>query len=369
MMKRLFILGMSGLFTFCNNPTAVQSETVSYTKEQEVIYIPTNSPWRSHLQTAPVVEGWHHFEHTSTAVVKTIPTQYAEITSPFSGRVVRSFVTLGQKVAVNTPLYELSSTDYFDAQKEYLNAKQEYHLAESQFQREQDLFKHGVGVRQELDQAQTAFEMAKLSFKNTEQALKLFGMAAGQVQLGTPLVVRAPISGEVIENHIVIGQYLAEDADPLVKVANLSKVWIVARVKEKDVHHLANYEKVEVQNQSDVGSPIAGTLVHINELIDEESRSVEVFIEVDNSNRYWRPGMFTSIRFIDKAVEVITAPVKAIMQSETTEFVFVKVGEDAYQQRAVQTAGIKENRVLVVAGLQASDEVVSEGGIYLLKAL
>lgn len=369
MMKRLIIIGISSLFAFCkDNHTLVTSEAI-YSKEQEVIYVPENSVWRPHIQTASVVKESHHFELTTTAIVRTIPTQYAEIASPFSGRIIRSFVKLGQKVAINTPVFEISSPDYFEAQKEYLNAKQEYHLAEIQFKREQDLLKNGVGVQQEVEQAETAYLMAKTTFLNVKEALRIYNINRDNIRLGAPLIIRAPIAGEVIENNVVIGQYLAEDATSLVKVANLDKVWIVARVKEKDVAHLANYEKVEIHNPNNTEAPLEGTLIHINELVDEESRSVEVFVEIDNRNRYWKPGMFTTIRFIDKPVEVVTIPTKAVMQAEESEFVFVKVGEDRYQKREVKTAGTIHDKLLVVSGLQSSEEVVSEGSIYLQQAL
>ncbi len=51
--------------------------------------------------------------------------------------------------------------------------------------------------------------------------------------LGQPLVVRSPISGEIIENNIVTGQYLKDDTEPVAIVADLSEVWIAAQVKKK----------------------------------------------------------------------------------------------------------------------------------------
>lgn len=368
-MRALIIIGLSSLFAFCNKHGSIETNSIAYVKEQGTIFLPDNSVWRNHIKVIEVLEEDHNFDHMATAVVKTIPTQYAEIASPFSGRVVKSYVTLGQKVSLNAPIYEVTSSDYFETQKEYLNAKQELHLSESQFQREQDLYNHGVGVRQEMEAAQTNFEMAKFAFRNAEEALKIFDMSPGKVRLGTPLIVRAPISGEIIENNIVIGQYLGEEAEALVKIANLDKVWIVARVKEKDAHNLVNYEKVGVLNNTDLSLPTFGTLIHINEVVDEESRSLEVFVEVDNKNRYWKPGMFTIIRFIDKSVEVITVPEKAVLQSEDSEFVFVKVGENRYQKRNIKTSGIEKGKAIVIEGLKASEVVVSEGGVYLLKAL
>lgn len=369
MMKRLLIIGLSILFTFCKDNREDIENVVLYTKENAVIRIPESSTWRNYIETANAEKELHSFELVTTAIVRTIPTQRAEIASPFSGRILKSFVTLGQKISINTPIFEISSPEYFEAQKDYFNAKQEFLLAKTQFKREQDLLDNGVGVRQEAEQAESIYLMAKTALHNSEEALKTFNVSLHNLSLGTPLLVRSPIRGEVIQSNIVIGQYLAEDAEPIIQIADLDKVWIVARVKEKDLAHLMNQEKVEVLSNDNFGKPIEGVLIHINELVDEESRSVEVFIEVDNENRIWKPGMFTNIRFIDKAIEVMTVSAKAVLQSEESEFVFVKVANDTYQKREIKTAGVLNDKVIIVEGLKEIDEVVIEGGVYLMKAL
>lgn len=370
MMKRILLIGISSLFVFCkDNQTTGGSLEETYTIEQGGIHVPKHSVWHPHIHTNVVAQEWHHFELTTTAVVRTIPTQYAEIAPPFSGRILQSFVTLGQKVSAGTPIFEMSAPEYFEAQKEYLNAQQEFRLAEIQFKREQDLLRNGVGVQQEVEQAESAYLVARTNYLNVKEALRMYMGNTAHIQLGAPLIVRAPIAGEVIESKVVLGQYLTEDAEPLLKIANLEKVWIVARVKEKDVAHLAKNEKVEIQHAVPDEISTEGTLLYINELVDEESRSVEVFVEVTNSNRYWKPGMFTTMRFIDKPVEVVTIPAKAVMQGEESEFVFVKVGEDRYEKRVLKTAGTVGTKVVVVSGLEPLEEVVCEGSIYLQQAL
>ena len=75
----------------------------------------------------------------------------------------------------------------------------------------------------ELDEAETDFKN-KRPLSNASSALKVYNSKGGG--LGNSLIVRSPINGEIISNQIVNGQFLKGDADPVVIIAELSKVWI-----------------------------------------------------------------------------------------------------------------------------------------------
>ena len=78
--------------------------------------------------------------------------------------------------------------------------------------------------------------IADKEFENASAALEVYQVEHPEnMILGQPLVVRSPISGEIIENNIVTGQYLKDDTEPVAIVADLSEVWIAAQVKEKDI--------------------------------------------------------------------------------------------------------------------------------------
>lgn len=78
-------------------------------------------------------------------------------------------------------------------------------------------------------------------------ALKVFQLEPDDLVLGQPLIVRSPIAGEIVTDRIVIGQYIKEDAEPVAVIANLSKVWVAAHVKEKDMRMIQSLDSVEVR--------------------------------------------------------------------------------------------------------------------------
>ncbi|WP_010249423.1 efflux RND transporter periplasmic adaptor subunit [Myroides injenensis] len=361
------ILSLSVLLSFCSDKKEQSGEAAQYQVENQVITLTENSNIKSRIKVTSVEEEDFTFDLVTAGVVKAIPNHYAEIASPFSGRIIKSFIKLGQKVKVDTPLFEVSSPDYFDAQKDYFDSKQEYKQASLNLKRQADLLENGVGVRQEYEEAETENSIAKAAFENATAAIKIYNVNPNTLVLGQPLIVRSPIDGEILENNIVLGQYINDDAEPVVKIAALNKIWIVGKVKEKDIQHLAKLNKVQVELSAYPDQPIVGTIYHINEIVDEETRSIDVLIEADNDTRVLKPGMYVNVRFIDQPEKVILVPSRAVLQGEDSSFVYVEVSPNSYQQKNIEVGGVSGDKTVVLSGLNKGDKVVYEGGIYLPK--
>jgi len=359
------VLGLSILLSFCSDKKEQSGDVAQYQVNNQVISLTENSNLKSRIKVTEVGEEDFTFDLVTAGLVKAIPNHYAEIASPFSGRIIKSFVKLGQKVGVNQPLFEVSSPDYFEAQKDYFDSKQEYKQASLNLKRQADLLANGVGVRQEYEEAETENSIAKAAFDNASAAIKIYNVQPSSLVLGQPLIVRSPIEGEVLENNIVLGQYINDDADPVVKIASLNKIWIVGKVKEKDIQHLTKLNKVQIELSAYPGEPIEGTIYHVNEIVDEETRSIDVLIEVTNDKRILKPGMYVNVRFIDQPEKVILVPSRAVLQGEDDSFVFVEIAPNEYTRKNVIIGGVSGNQTVILSGLEKGDKVVSEGGIYL----
>lgn len=111
---------------------------------------------------------------------------------------------------------------------------------------------------------------------------------------------------------------------------------------------------------------ISGYVSHISELLDEETRSVQVLITCDNKERRLKPGMFAGVHFINQPQPSILVPSTSLLQKEDETYVFVKAGKEKYVRRKVKTATASPSESLITDGLKTGDEIVSEGGIYLM---
>ncbi|ROI01649.1 efflux RND transporter periplasmic adaptor subunit [Chryseobacterium sp. G0240] len=330
------------------------------------VIIPESNPVSNKIKTEVVTEQEHSDGIVSAGTIQAIPNHYAEIASPFSGRITKSFIRLGQNISANSPLFEILSSDYFSVQKDYTDALNEVQLAEKNYRRQQDLVRHGVGIQKELDEAETDFKNKKTSLSNASSALKVYNSKGGG--LGSPLIVRAPISGEIISNKIVNGQYLKSDADPVIIIAELSKVWISGDVKEKDIRFVNTGDHVSVKVSAYPDRNITGKVYHINEIVDENTRSIKVLIECDNPDRRLKPGMYATVNFSTTPEKTIMIPVTALMQNDSSQYVWVKTGKNQFARRPVTTGETDQKTTRVISGLKAGETIMTEGGIYMLDA-
>lgn len=367
-MKRLIImLCISAIVFGCSN-TSENKETPKTVINGDTVYVPENSKIFSKLKFQKISSEEHKNELLTSGVVKAIPTNYAQIAAPFAGRITKSFVRLGQKVSSGSPIFAISSPSYFEAGKEYYKAKQEMLLAEKNLKRQQDLLKNHVGVRKDVEEAEVNYEIKKKDYENSIANLQVFHVKPSDLVLGEPLIVRSPISGEIVDNKIVLGQYLKEDAAPVALVAELSKVWIAGHVKEKDICRIHESDEVKVQLSSQEEAILQGKVYHINQMMDEENRTVEVLIECDNKSGNLKPGMYVAVHYFNTQSSAILVPESSVFQTEGNSYVFVKLDKNKFLKKKVVTDGTDHGNIIIKSGLTGNEEIISKGGYYLLEA-
>ncbi|MBO9676289.1 MAG: efflux RND transporter periplasmic adaptor subunit [Sphingobacteriaceae bacterium] len=364
-MKNILI-SLFALFLFSCQEKSAEPAIANYTVQGDTIIVSAKSNLTSKLKTLPVHNEPYSMQMLTTGTVKAIPTQYAEIAPPFSGRVVKSYLRLGMRTTPETPLFEISSPDFMTAQKIFFQAKSQLEQSGKSLARQRDLVAHGVGTQKDLEEAQTSYEVEKKEFENASAGIRIFKADPGRLSMGQPLVVRAPISGEVIDNKVVLGQFIKDNENSVATVAELSKIWIAAQVKEKDIQHIHELGECNIEIPALPGQHIKAKVYHVNEIVDEATRSVEVLIEANNKGHILKPGMYVTVDFVNAPVNTILVPAKAILQANETSFVFVAVGKGKYIKRKVVADGTSEGKVVIRAGLQPGERIISEGGFYLL---
>ena len=359
----LFILSACG-----NNSGSPEKADVPYVVENKIVVVPDGSPILSNIKIETIGVTNYSAMFSASGTVQAISSKYVEIATPFTGRITKSFVRPGQKVSLGSPIFEISSPEFSEVRKSYFQAKQEMELALKNLERELDLFKNSVGVAKNIEEAETNYELYKKEYENTLAAIEVYQIDAENMALGQPLIVKSPIAGSVIKSNIVIGQYIKEDAEPLAIVADLSKVWVIAHVKEKDIPMLHNIADVEISLTAMPNVPIKGTIYYVGELLDEATRSVEVIIECDNSMHIMKPSMYGIVRFFSAATQIIMVPNSAILQDENSSYVLVSEGKNRFRRADVTIAAVDNNRTVILSGLSAENSVITEGAFYFIEA-
>ncbi len=351
-------------FTSCSGNKEEQTG-FDYRITGDTVYVNPENLVASRIKTVSVAEEPYSKEVVTAGTIQPISTQYAYIAPPFAGRVVRSYIRLGQNVAAHTPLFEIISSDFMEAQKAFFQAQAERELALKDMRRKEDLYKNGVTSLKELEEAESLLKIAEKEYENAHSAIRIFQMDPEDMVLGQPLIIRSPIHGRVIRNELVSGQYLNDDVEPVAVVANLSHVWVTAQVKEKDLRFIHEKSKMKIVVPAYPGKEILGEVFHIDESIDEETRSVQVLSVCSNEEELLKLGMYVTIHFTDVPRDQVVIPEKALLQDEKSTFVFVRTAADVYVKRAVEVDVTRDGKAYITHGLTSGETIISEGGYYL----
>ena len=350
----------------CGNGSGNQEKAnTQFTIENETIFVPEGSPVLAGIKTQAIGAADFRATFTTSGTVKAISSKYAEIATPFAGRITKSFVRPGQKVQPGSPVFEISSPDFFEEGKAYFQAKQEMELARKNLDRERDLFANKVGVAKDVEEAETNFGVREKDYENALAAIRVYQIDVNEMVLGQPLIIKSPIGGTIVKSDIVIGQYIKDDADPLAIVADLDKVWVVAHVKEKDIPMLRNIEEVEISMTAMPGAKVKGVVYHIGELLDEATRTVEVIVECENPDHSMKPFMYGTVRFYNTTTKAIILPSTAIMQGQENDYVLVEKAKGEYIRRKVEMESVDIENMRIISGIVEGESVVVKGGIYL----
>ena len=368
MKKYLYFVLCAGLFAACSG-TANDSNDATDNDvrvQGDTLFVAPSSTIASHLVCDSVGETTYAFNLTTTGVVTAIPSNYAEVAAPFSGRIVRSLVRIGQVVKAGTPLFEISASDYGEVVKRFVQTKSEMEMAKRALDRTQDLHDNKVASAKELDEAKTAYSLAVEEYRHAVAVAKEYQIDLNKAEVGQPMIVRSPISGRVLSNDLVIGEYLKDDADAKVVVADLNKVWVKANVSEMEAPYVEGIESVEVGLVARPDSLFRGRVTYVGGILDPETRTVQTIIECDNPRHRMLPNMYARVNMHIQNLNSIVIPKDAVLQGEKGRFVLRRIDDNTYLRTPVEVQSVDEHYLRVINGLTVGDIIITEGAFYLI---
>ncbi len=289
---------------------------------------------------------------------------YAEVASPAPARVVRVLAKAGDEVKANQPLVELSSGDMSKARAEISAADARLVLARKNLERKKGLLAERLIPEREVIDAQNAVSEAEAARTIAAGALKQFAGAEG----GAGLTLRAPVAGTVIDRDVVVGQ-LADPSKTLFRIGDLSKLWLVAHVFERDAVRVRVGSTGTASFAALPGTTVEGDIVWIGREVETASRTVPVRLEVPNTDGVLRPGMSAtvSIPIGQASGKVVAVPIAAVQRVGDQWSVFLPKGPGVFEAVAVGRGRDLGGEVEILSGLTPETEVVVDGA-FLLKA-
>jgi cobalt-zinc-cadmium efflux system membrane fusion protein len=289
---------------------------------------------------------------------------YAEVASPAPARVVRVLVKAGDEVTANQPLVELASGDMAKARAELRAADARLAVARQNLERKQALLADRLIPERDVIEARAAVTDAEAARTVAAGALELFAGAQGR----NGLVLRAPVAGTVIDRDVVVGQ-LADPTKTLFRIGDLSTLWLVAHVFERDAVRVQIGAKGSASFAALPGKTVEGTITWIGREVDAASRTVPVRLEIPNGDGVLRPGMSASVSIPigEAGGQVVAVPIAAVQRVGDAWAVFVPRGPGSFEVRPVGRGRELGGEVEILNGITPGEEVVVDGA-FLLKA-
>ena len=149
---------------------------------------------------------------------------------------------------------------------------------------------------------------------------------------------------------------------PLMKLADLSKVWIIVEVPEAQASWVAVGKEAEAHLKAMPGKTFRGRVDYVYPLLDAATRTLRARLAFDNSDGALKPGMFAEVTVFGGGQQDATlVPSEAVIRTGTRSVVLVAEGEGRYRPVEVQLGAERNGDIVVLGGLDVGQQVVVSG--------
>ncbi len=312
---------------------------------------------------------------SATAVLELNMDRSAKVSPRVTGKAVRIIASQGDRVKAGQPLAWLDSVELDQTWADYIKAQGKVELARKNLLREETLFEKKVApekdvlrAKQELGEAQADLNLAKERFRLLGVDVSQFSYSKGNGN--HPLIpLTAPVSGVVLEKKVTQGE-MVNSEKTLFTVADLSTLWVMIDIYEKDISRLAPGTGVKVSVTAFPEKTFKGKISYISDVVDENTRTVKARVTIDNSSGLLKPGMFAEV-LIEAAggssERIIALPEEAVLIEGASRYVFIRTAPDRFKRRDIETGRTLGSKVEIISGLKEG-EAVAVKGAFILKS-
>src|SRR5438309_142411 len=298
----------------------------------------------AHMQLYTVVPVGYRETVEAPATVDFDNDHATAVVSPFTGPVTQILVALGQPVAKGQPLALVQSADYATAVGAYRKAAVTAANARRLANTDRDLAAHNGISEREAAQAQTDAAGAEADRNAALQTLISMGVdrgtiaraVAGSPTAGMAGVIRAPVSGTVVEKQVTPGQLLQAGSTAAFTVANLSQVWVLAQLDPGDLAKVGVGDAAQIDPRNGTG-PFRGTVQNIASSVDPNTRAVVTRIVAPNPGGLLKKQMYVDVSIESGRVATgLLVPVSAVLRDdENLPFLYVALPDGSFARRHV----------------------------------
>jgi RND family efflux transporter MFP subunit len=256
-------------------------------------------------------------------------------------------------------------------------AEAELEQSRKQFSRASEVARINPVSNAELEQAALKLRTAESELVTARQRLFLLGLSEQRVnalrspsQITSEVAVPAPVSGSVTTRSVNQGEVIEANKE-LLKVTNLSTVWVIAQIYEKDLGRMRSGTGASVTTDAYPGKLFRGQVTYIDPNINQQTRTAQVRIELANPGQIFKVGMYVNVTFGALGTGEKTAPVipsSAVQNMNNQKVIFAATDKpNVFVMKPVRLAAENNGQFVVLEGLNVGDKIVTDGS-FLLRA-
>lgn len=306
---------------------------------------------------------------TVTARVTTVEALTSPSYPPLAGRVVEAKVHLGDHVEKGQPLVLIRTGDLPTLERDLRSAALAVKTRAASVERMRALVASRAGSQHDLVLAESELEEARLAQQAARARLRSLQIARGKDD--TDYWVLASRSGTVVQLDATPGSQVGPDrGSPVVTIADLAAVLVVADVPPSAAAELKKGASVRIYPAGEAGPSVPGTVEVISEVVDPDRQTVPTRVRADNAERKLRPNAYVDLAFgADTGRTRMIVPAVAVVRDGPDAVVFVETEKGSFKRRAVVLGRRSRNEVEVLSGLSPGERVVTSGALLLVNAI
>ena len=358
------------------------------------VFHTTPEQWRG-FDVRPVSPMSFQDEQDTDGKIATDDDRTTPVFSPYSGRVTRVFVQAGTLVKKGQPLFAVQASEFVQAQNDLgaaqatqQSAAAQVKAAEADEARLGELYKVDGASLKELQQSQAGLAAAQAGLRTAEVAssavqnrLRIYGQSDRQIRalsagasahrIQPEAVVTAPVDGTVVSRQVEPGQFLvAGSSTPAFQVSDLSRVWLVANVREADIGKVRLGDAMNVRVLAWPGHVFQARISYIAPAVDPVTRRLAVRAELANPDGLLKPEMFADFGIdTGPASTSLAVPEDAVIYEGKSAHVWLAKPGNSLVLQPVRLGANSRGLVAVLDGLRPGDRIATSGALFIDRAV
>ncbi len=289
-----------------------------------------------------------------------------EIFPVVGGSVTKVYVELGDYVKKGQLLATIRSTEVAGFEKELNDAKSDVVVARNNLKTVQELYEGKLNTEREVITAKSQLEKSESQLNRMQETYKIYSLKANAVY-----EVRSPLSGFILQKVINEGMLLRNDrTNNIFDVAQIDEVWAIANISEADIQLIDLGFDAQVTTFSYQGKVFNGKIDKIFNIIDPETKSMQVRIKLNNPDFLLKPEMKASVRISNTLKEkMLSVPSSAVIFDKSRNFVITYKDRFNMETRKVEVFRQVGDVTYISSGLKEGENVITHNQLLIFDAL